>query len=216
MATELTSLSSCVQTFPYERFGLKMKLDIDIDAFTPAYFRKVRESVKSRLAALLQEAADKRERLITDLIKRMEESSQSQLDAAAQSESGIEEKVDMSPDAIRKRIEGVLPALPNADDATEHLEATARSIEIEQEINVELLTSGVLVGWDVADNGVPVPITREVFIGLRPKLVADLWEFAKDKSSTVKKKSTETNLPQTTSVNTGAGSSVAAGNGQPS
>ncbi|HEX8772599.1 MAG TPA: hypothetical protein VF735_03270 [Pyrinomonadaceae bacterium] len=77
-------------------------------------------------------------------------------------------------------------------DAYENLALTG---DVEREVFAELLTrrgsdeqAPVLAGWNVTHKGEPVPATKESLLRLPPRAVFDLWEFCREKSSTVKKR----------------------------
>lgn len=145
---ELSSLSEHIVEVPYKRSGETVLLQINIDAFTPEFFRQVGETFKSRILEWQKE--DKKE--------------------------------------SKKR-------KPKEDDALtkthNFFENSARGLEIEREIHARLLSSGVLKGWDVTENGLPLAPSYEVLVKMPPPLIKGLWETSLRAAETVKKREDE-------------------------
>lgn len=143
---ELSSFSEYIVTVPYERSGETVNLEINIDVFTPEFFRRVSKRFEERMRGYQA------------------------IDARAKPKGRSKAKADP--------IEG----------AKAFFENEARELEIKREIHAELLAGGVLKGWDLVENGLPILPRYEVLIRLPPLLVEDIWNLALEKAKTVKKR----------------------------
>lgn len=144
---ELSSLSEYIVEVPFSRAGQTVLLQVNIDAFTPEFFRRVGAAFADRLKDWEQEDA-------------------------------------LSPKPKRSKKND--PAKPLT-----FFENSARQLEIEREIFARLLSSDVLKGWDITDNGEPVAPSFEVLNSRPPSLVKGLWETALKAAQTVKKREDE-------------------------
>lgn len=144
---ELSSFSENIVSVPYERSGETVVLQVNIDAFTPEFFRQVGAAFSDRLKDWQQEDAQ-----------------------------------DPKPKRGKKND----PAKPLT-----FFESQARELEVEREIFSRLLSNGVLKGWDITENGLPVAPTFEVLNKMPPALVKGLWKSALKAAETVKKREDE-------------------------
>ena len=147
---ELSSFSENIITVPYTRSGETVNLEINIDVFTPEFFRRVGKRFEERMRCY--QAID------------------------AQAAKSEKPKGKAKPKA--NPIQG----------AKDFFENEARELEIKREIHAELLAGGVLKGWDLVENGLPIQPTYEVLVRLPPLLVEDIWSLALEKAKTVKKR----------------------------
>jgi len=145
---ELSSFSENIITVPYTRSGETVNLEINIDVFTPEFFRRVGKRFEERMRGY--QAVD------------------------AQTKAKGKSKVKPKPDQFQ--------------GAKHFFENEARGLEIKREIHAELLAGGVLKGWDLVENGLPIHPTYDVLIKLPPLLVEDIWNLALEKAKTVKKR----------------------------
>lgn len=145
---ELSSFSENIITVPYKRSGETVNLEINIDVFTPEFFRRVGKKFEERMKTYRA------------------------LDAQAKAKGRSKAK----------------PKVDQVRIAKDFFENEARELEIKREIHAELLAGGVLKGWDVVENGLPIQPTYEVLMKLPPLLVEDIWNLALLKAKTVKKR----------------------------
>lgn len=145
---ELSSFSENIVTVPYQRSGETVNLEINIDVFTPEFFRRVGKRFEERMRGYQA------------------------IDAKAKTTGRSKAKPKADPIAQAKNF----------------FENEARELEIKREIHAELLAGGVLKGWDVVENGLPIPPSYEVLMKLPPLLVEDIWNLALEKAKTVKKR----------------------------
>lgn len=146
---ELSSFSEYIVTVPYTRSSETVQLEINIDVFTPEFFRRVGKRFEERMKCYRA------------------------IDAAA------EKNLKRSRNAKKP---------DQVEQAKIFFENEARELEIKREIHAELLAGGVLKGWDVVENGVPIQPSYEVLMKLPPLLVEDIWNLALEKAKTVKKR----------------------------
>lgn len=146
---ELSAFSENIITVPYERSGDTVNLEINIDVFTPEFFRRVGKKFEQRLKTYQAQDAQ-----------------------AARAQSKPKGKAKTDPSRAAK----------------DFFEREARELEIKREIHVELLAGGVLKGWDLTENGIPIEPTHEVLMRLPPLLVEDIWNLSLEKAKTVKKR----------------------------
>lgn len=149
---ELSSFSENIVSVPYERSGQTVNLEINIDAFTPEFFRQVGKKFEERMKDW--KAIDAK--AVKPLPKRKPKA----------------EKVEPDQFEIAKGF----------------FENEATSLEVKRQIYAELLAGGVLKGWDVTENNLPLSPTVEVLLKLPPLLVEDIWNLALEKAKTVKKR----------------------------
>lgn len=145
---ELSSFSENIVTVPYERSGEVVNMEINIDVFTPEFFRLVGKRFEERMKGY--QAID------------------------AQAKAKGRSKVKPKADPFK--------------GAKDFFENEARELEIKREIHAELLAGGVLKGWDLVENGLPIQPVYEVLVRLPPLLVEDIWNLALEKAKTVKKR----------------------------
>lgn len=150
---ELSSFSENIITVPYSRSGETVNLEINIDVFTPEFFRRVSKRFEERMRGY--QAIDAQ---------------------AAKTKPGHSK---------------AKPKTSPIEQAKNFFEGEARELEIKREIHAELLAGGVLKGWDLVENGLPIHPSYEVLIRLPPLLVEDIWNHALKKAKTVKKRAEE-------------------------
>lgn len=138
---ELSTFSENIVIVPYERGGETVDLSVNIDAFTPEFFRSVGERFKGKVAGW---------------------------------------KIEDKKTKARKR--------KPAADKVEFFESEARELEIKREVYAELLSSGVLTGWTLTENEIPIAPSLGVLLKLPPRLVEELWLLCLDAAKTVKKR----------------------------
>jgi hypothetical protein len=143
---ELSSFSENIITVPYQRSGEIVNLDINIDVFTPEFFRRTGKKFEERMKGYQA------------------------IDAQAKGKGKARAKADP------------------AQNAKDFFENEARALEIKREIHAELLAGGVLKGWDLVENGLPIQPVYDVLVRLPPLLVEDIWNLALEKAKTVKKR----------------------------
>lgn len=136
---ELSSLSENIVIVPFEHGGETAELSVNIDAFTPDFFREIRKRFDEKLKGLKTE--------------------------------------------IKKKGKGK----PKASE-TQMFEDEIRALELSREVCADLLTNGVLKGWTITENGVPVAPTKDVLMTLSPRLVDHIWDLCKNAANTVKKR----------------------------
>lgn len=147
---ELSSFSENIITVPYQRSGETVNLEINIDVFTPEFFRRVGKRFEERMRGYQA------------------------IDAEAKAKAKARSKAKPKADPVAQ--------------AKNFFESEARELEIKREIHAELLAGGVLKGWDVVENGLPIQPSYEVLIRLPPLLIEGIWNLALEKAKTVKKR----------------------------
>lgn len=153
---ELSSLSTNIVTIPYEHNGDTTNLDVNIDIFTPEFFRLVGK----RFADKVKEWEDKVEK----------EAKQKRAQPAPKPNNATDKKAN------------------EARNALAFFEDEAISLEVSRQIHAELLAGGVLKGWDVTRDGLPIAPSYEVLMKLPPLVVEEIWKLALERAQTVKKK----------------------------
>jgi hypothetical protein len=169
---ELSSFSQQVVIVPYQRGEEIVELSVDIDAFTPKFFRDAGRRFKERLTKI-------------------------------QSEVAAQPKGEKK--AKKKAKKKTKPSPLDAENAfLTFFETEAQSMELNHEVSAELLSSGVLVGWTVTENGVPVQPTKEVLMKISPRVVKEMWERCLDAAKTVKKRAEEVDEETLETTHTGS------------
>jgi hypothetical protein len=165
---ELSSFSQQIVIVPYQRGEEIVELSVDIDAFTPKFFRDAGRRFKERLTK-------------------------------------IQSEVTARPKAEKKAKKKTKPSPVDAENAfLVFFETEAQSMELNHEVSAELLSSGVLVGWTVTENGVPVQPTKEVLMKISPRVVKEMWERCLDAAKTVKKRAEEVDEETLETTHTGS------------
>lgn len=161
---ELSALSENIISVPYKRGSDELILQVNIDAFTPQFWRELRNEAEKKFKDI--------ERQIAAAVKTpvKGEKKPKKLTKAQQAKQ-LEEQ-------FSKEMKSQLDAL----------ELTARRLEAEREANIDFLIPHVLKGWDAMDKGVPVPLTKEVLLPLPPKLIQELFDLCVKAAQTVKKR----------------------------
>ena len=165
---ELSALSENIIAVPWERGSQSLELQVNIDAFTPEFWREMRAS-----------AAEKFKVIEADIKKAVQE-------AAKPEVKGVKKAKKVT--RAQKAQEAERELVAHVKEQLDSLEGRARQLEAERETNVEFLIPHVLKDWDVVDQGVHVTPTREVLIGLPPPLVQDLFDVCAKAARTVKKR----------------------------
>jgi hypothetical protein len=162
---ELSALSENIVPVPYKRGNDELILQVNIDAFTPEFWRKLRAEAEKKYKDI--------ERQVAEAVKESTEvkgAKKPRKLTKAQEAKRLEEKFS---EEMKSQL----------DD----LELTARRLEAEREANIEFLIPHVLKGWDATNNGVPVPLTKEVLMPLPPKLIQEIFDLCVKAAKTVKK-----------------------------
>ena len=140
---ELSIFSENIVTKTFERNGGSVRLEINIDAFTPEFFRLAAKRFDERMREWTVKKTPKS--------RSKKKSSSAVLDAAV------------------------------------FLENEATALEVKRQIHAELLSSGILKGWDITENDIPVAPTLDVLLALSPALVEGMWGMCLEAAKTVKK-----------------------------
>lgn len=164
---ELKFLSENIIPVPYRRGDQTLELQVNIDAFTPEFWRAMKVRAEEKYKALEMEI---QKALKEPLPKVKKEKKAKKLTPAQQAERAEQE--------IRAHIRQQL----------ETIEGQAKQLEAERETNIEFLIPHVLKGWDATENGVPVTLTKEVLITLPPRLIQELFDLCVKSAKTVKKR----------------------------
>jgi len=174
---ELSALSENIIPVPYKRGNDELILQVNIDAFTPQFWRELRIEAEKKFKDI--------ERQIAAAVKEPKGARQPKKLTKAQQAKQLEEQ-------FSEEMKSQLDAL----------ELTARRLEAEREANIEFLIPHVLKGWDATENGVPVALTKEVLMPLPPKLIQEIFDLCVKAAKTVKKTDDE----EETQANTQGGS----------
>jgi hypothetical protein len=152
----LSSFSENIVTVPYTRSGETVNMEINIDAFTPEFFRHVGKKFEEKMTHLR-----------TDLKPKANSRPKSR--------------------AKNKSAEDVA-----VEQALAFFENEAVELEVKRQIHAELLSNGVLKGWDLNDDdGKPLAVSYDVLVGLPPLLVEHIWNLCLKTARTVKKRAEE-------------------------
>lgn len=172
---ELSALSQNIVMVPYKRGDETLELQVNIDAFTPQFFREVRKHAEERFKILETE--------IEQTVKQSPKpEKKSKKLTKAQAETEFKQRV-------KEQLDGI--------------EAQARRVEMERETNIEFLIPHILKGWDVVQDGEPVALTKEVLLTLPPKLIQEIFDVCVKAAQTTKKK--EDGEDEDSSENTASG-----------
>lgn len=169
---ELSSFSENIVTVAYTRSGEPANLEINIDAFTPEFFRLVGKRFDERM----KEWKAKDDAIVAKSKPKRKAKG---------------EKADP------------------ADEAKIFFETEARELEIKRQIHAELLAGGVLKGWDITENGLPLAPSVEVLLRLPPLLVENIWNLALKTAKTVKKRAEEEDEDTLDNTANGSGAHLA-------
>lgn len=191
---ELSALSENVIAVPYKHGDDTLELKVNIDAFTPEFWRLMKARAEEKFKEL-----------------------ERQIRLAVQDASKPEVKGQKKP----KRLTKVQQAQQAEEDLKaeikqqlDSIEGRARQLEAERETNIEFLLPHVLKGWDVVQNDAPVALTPEVLNTLPPRLIQDLFDTCVKASKTVKKRADQ-DEGEEISENTSSGSQALRIVGQP-
>ena len=162
---ELSSFSENIITRTFTRNSVSVEVELNIDVVTPEYLNHTHQMIRQAQQEMI--------------IKVQAEEKKAK--DAKQKASG------------RKKAQPV--SLLDMDISLE-----AEFSRSKRELFAEFLTHPVelsfggqtqfLKGWDLQHNGVPVPVSKEVLLGLSPRLVEEFYMFCveESKNATVKKK----------------------------
>lgn len=191
----LTSLSSCVERFVFDRGTGSISLDIDLDAFTESYFREVGNRQRQRMidkftASQTNGNGNGNGHQPTSSLGALEIANVDVLENS-EDESEEQQKAD-SKEEQRKAHE------QNVASVDMIWNAAAENIEAQKLLRIDMLLLGdttnensVLKGWDAEKmDGSPLPLTSEILNQLSGKALEELWEFCADKVRSVKKTTT--------------------------
>lgn len=159
---ELSALSENIVPVPFKRGSETIELQVNIDAFTPEFFRAQKERANAKLKELKKEIA-----------RLKHEESQKKAD---------------KPKRLSKAKKAELAFEQEAEQSLVRLENIAQEVEAERQSYAELLSSNVLKGWDVTENGIPIEPTMELLMRLPPRGLKEMWLACIDAAKTVKKK----------------------------
>jgi hypothetical protein len=165
---ELSALSENIIPVPWERGSQSLELQVNIDAFTPAFWRQMKARAEEKFRTLEAE-----------IKKAVAEASMPEV-------KGVKKPQKLTRAQKAKEAEREFAA--QVKEQLDSLEGRARQLEAERETNVEFLVPHVLKDWDVVDQGIHILPTREVLIGLPPPLVQDLFDTCAKAAKTVKKR----------------------------
>lgn len=158
----LSSLSSLIQEFPFEYGDVQLNLQIDVDALTDDYYRKIGKIQASKLKT--EPEVKSIENLSESVEKSPEELAQAALE---ESKSVIEGIYNHSADIVSNKRDTWITLLLCGDEAKE---------------------GSLLRGWDATDDAGNVsPLNREILLPLSPKFIENLWEFCVEQASGSKK-----------------------------
>jgi hypothetical protein len=216
---ELSALSENIVSVPYQRNGLTINLQVDIDAFTPEFFHGLTE----RCAPLFSEE--------TERIKAREAELKSLKPWQPDTPFGAEEMISTMVGRFKAIVGGksgssepswslgltrALPTLPDGSILWAHYVPVdtgsfmreAERLDIERQTHAEIL-SAIVKGWDVTENNAPLQPSKEVFLRLPVRVLNELWNLCLEAAQTVKKPETgEITGSQTMSETTEDGSSA--------
>lgn len=185
---DISFLSENIISVPYKRGGEELELQVNIDAFTPEFWRLMKARAEEKFKTI--------EAQIKDAVKEA---------------SKPEVKGTKKPKKPTKKLTRAQQARQAEDELRAHVKAQMDSIEgraiqleAERETNIEFLLPHVLKGWNATDKGVPVALTKEVLITLPPRFIQELFDLCVKAAKTVKKKADEED--EETSDNTSSGS----------
>jgi hypothetical protein len=181
---ELSSLSENVVPVPYERGGEILNLQVNIDGFTPEFWRTMKakaearfKKVEGQVKAELREAQKK----VQPKVRPKKKLTKAQMLQAAE-------------DDLRAEVQRELF----------NIELRAKRLEAERETNIEFLIPYILKGWDATENGVPVQLTAEVLNGLPPQAVQAIFDVCVKAARTVKKRADEEDVETSESTPSGS------------
>jgi len=216
---ELSSLSENIVTVPYTRNNLTINIQVNIDAFTPEYFRQLTEKCQNVFAEETQRIKEREK--VLQVLKPWQPASSFASDERISTMAGqfkvlVAGTSGPNEPAWFTGLSRGLAALPDGsvlwvpyipvDGGTFTREA--ERMEIERQTHAEIL-SGVVKDWDVTEDGAPLKPSKEVFLRLPVRVLNDLWNLCLEAAQTVKKPTTEeTTGSQTTSETTDDGSSA--------
>lgn len=182
---ELSFLSENIIPVPYVRGDQTLELQVNIDAFTPEFWRAMKARAEEKYKAL---EAEIRRALKEPIKAEVKERKAKKLTKAQQIQKAERE--------IRAHIKQQLDTI----------EGQAKQLEAERETNIEFLLPYVLKGWNATENGVPVKLTKEVLMTLPPRLIQEIFDLCVKAAKTVKKRVDEEE--EETSDNMPSGSRV--------
>jgi hypothetical protein len=165
---ELSALSENIVPVPYKHGDDTLELRVNIDAFTPEFWRLMKARAEEKFKALELE-----------IKKAVQESAKSEVKGQRKpkklTKAKQAEKAEQQfKDEVKAQLDGI--------------EGRARQLEAERETNIEFLIPHVLKGWDATDKGDPVECTAAILSTLPPRLVQDIFDTCVKAAKTVKKR----------------------------
>jgi hypothetical protein len=168
---ELSALSENIVPVAYKHGDDELILQVNIDAFTPQFWRELKSRAEEKFKTLEREIA-----------------------AAAKTPEIGGQKRDKKPTKARQAEKDFKQHVKEQLDT---IEARAKTLEAQRDTNIEFLIPHVLKGWDATENGVPVALTKEVLRPLPPKLIQEIFNLCVKAANTVKKSDEEETLDNT-------------------
>jgi hypothetical protein len=168
---ELSALSENIVTVPYKHGDDTLELRVNIDAFTPEFWRLMKSCVEEKFKMLeleIEKALRESSKVGVKGQRKPRKLTKAQQVAEAEREFKAE---------VKAQLDGI--------------EGRAKQLEVERETNIEFLIPHVLKGWDVVENGSLVALTAEVLNTLPPRLIQDLFDTCVKAAKTVKKREDE-------------------------
>jgi len=163
----LSSFSSCIETFTFERGKSSVELDIDVDAFTEEYFRNVGKRQRDRLKIKLVQNR-KALPIVADV-----------------PETAI--AIQTPEDDDVKTLESL----------QQIWESAAKNVADQKTLHIDMLLGGevakegnsLLVNWDIVDDqGKAVTLNAAALRHWSAKGLDALWEFCAEKARPLVKK----------------------------
>lgn len=165
---ELSALSENVVPVPYKHGDDTLELKVNIDAFTPEFWRLMKARAEEKFKEL-----ERQIRLAAQDVGKPELKGQKKPKRLTKAQQAKRAEEDLKAE-IKQQLDSI--------------EGRARQLEAERETNIEFLLPHVLKGWDVVQNNVPVTLTPGVLNTLPPRLVQDIFDTCVKASKTVKKR----------------------------
>jgi|ERR1051325_245074 hypothetical protein len=164
---ELSALSENIVPVKYKHGDDEVILQVNIDAFTPQFWRELRARAEEKFKTLESQIAE-----AVKEVNKPEVQGQKKAKKLTKTQQAKKVEEDLK-QSMKAQLDG--------------LERQALQLEAERETNIEFLIPHILKGWDVVDKGRPVALTREVLMPLPPKLIQQIFDVCVKAARTVKK-----------------------------
>lgn len=202
----LAAISTCIQSFTFDRGAGSIDLQVDLDAFTDSYFQEIGRRQKERVRE--QEfrihvngngngtGADNAEPIKVEAEVKSD-SSEILLEAPPQELSNVDSvESSETPSSAQAQVEDRLAEMIESIERI--WTQAAKNVTNQKALRIDMLLAGdephqgsVLRGWDVEmEDGSPMPLNSETLGKLSQRALEELWEFCADKVRTVKKTQT--------------------------